>query len=79
MRWVVAGCAFAVLIGLAIGTVAVKAASVAARARMQELERRLLAEAVERARRLHEIHAVTTERELSRRWVALERYSTQSW
>ena len=73
MRWVLAGFSFAVLLGLAVGTVAVKAANVAARSRMQELERKLLAQAIERAKRRHEIRAVASRSELERRLRALQR------
>ena len=73
MRWVLAGFSFAVLLGLAVGTVAVKAANVAARSRMQELERKLLAQAIERAKRRQEIRAVASRSELERRLRALQR------
>ena len=68
MRWALAGLAFAALVGLAVATAAVKATNVAARARLQALEQRILFHGVELARRTHAVHEATSAERLARAW-----------
>ena len=51
MRWVLAGLAFALLIGLAVFTVAIKARNLEARARIALVNQHIVSLRVERARR----------------------------
>ena len=51
MRWLLAAAAFAVVIGLALATTAIRVSNVHAKARIELLERRILANSVERAGR----------------------------
>ena len=53
MRWLLAGLAFALLVGLAVFTVAIKTRNLAARARIATYQQQIVALRVERARREH--------------------------
>jgi hypothetical protein len=68
MRWLLAGFAFAMLIGLAVLTVAIKAQSLAVRAQIAATNQRIMALQVERARRVPHLQPDIETEELIRRF-----------
>ncbi len=68
MRWFLAGLSFAVLVGLAVATVAVKATNVGTRARLNAIDQRILFHTVELARRMHAVREATARERLARAW-----------
>ena len=68
MRWLLAGLSFAVLVALAVATVAVQCVNVRARSRLRELERSLLAREIELFRQNHLRVTGCTREDLAARW-----------
>ena len=71
MRWALAGSSFALLLALAVFTVAIRAANVRSRARIEDLTRDVHARQVELARRQFEVRMATACQALSSRWRAV--------
>ena len=71
MRWVLAGLSFAMLISLAVLTVAIKARNIEARRRIAQQDEDLMALKVELARRERSSREATTTEELEQRLLDL--------
>lgn len=68
MRWALAGCSFALLLTLAVFTVAIRSANVRSRALLEQLTRDVHARQVEMARRQFEVRMATARQALAQRW-----------
>ncbi|MEM7200497.1 MAG: hypothetical protein AAF628_09550 [Planctomycetota bacterium] len=68
MRWILAGLSFALLVGLAVATTAIRANNVALRGRLQVLEQRILSYSAESRSSAHVLAEVTTRPHLARLW-----------
>ena len=71
MRWALAGCSFALLLALAVFTVAIRSANVRSRAWLERLTRDVHARQVELARRQFEVRMATARPALALRCRAL--------
>ncbi len=73
MKWLLAGLSFALLVVLAVATVAQRASNVRMRAELHRIDDWVYASSMERGRRRHAMHDVRTVTELSDRWRACMR------
>lgn len=75
MKWVLAGLSFAMLIGLAVFTVAIKARNLAVRASIAMANQRIMTLRVERARRVPHLRPDAQTKELIERVRGITRRS----
>lgn len=72
MRWLIAGLAFAAVVGLAVATASIRVGNVAVRARIQQLEDRIETFAVSTEALRERYRRATRPEDLLRMWRELE-------